>query len=77
MSRDPIKHRLVRDGTLPSGEPAFNFGVHALTRGEAMEFLITLRRLELYRLAEIDTDIVERAMKTMASFSTRIPDDER
>jgi hypothetical protein len=62
MEMPAIRHRLLKT------EGAFTFMAKGLTRAEALELEMLIRRLELFRVAQIDCGVVEDAMRTMARF---------
>ena len=60
-------HEPVQFGLGKNGH-GYNLAVKGLTRGEVLELFVVIRRLDLYRTVEIDSDVVENAMRTMARF---------
>jgi hypothetical protein len=54
--------------TLGRDAAGYAVALSGLSREEAVEVMATVRRLELYRSASVDVDIVESASRSMAKF---------
>lgn len=61
--RQHIAHTLTQ-----RPDKTYDLGIVGLTRAETAEVLLSIRRLELFRLMEVDSDIVETASRQMAQF---------
>lgn len=59
---EPIQYGIGKNGD------RYNVAVKNLTRGEVLELSVVLRRLDLYRVSMLDTDVVESAIQSMAKF---------
>lgn len=66
--RPTLRHMTAIKRTLDHDEAGYKLSCEGLTRGEVLELLIAMRRLELYRLMEVETDIVEKAARTMGEY---------
>jgi hypothetical protein len=67
LKRRPTTSRSGTGSARMRARSRYKFAMKGLTHGEALELMCIVRRLELYRVAMIDTDIVESSMRTMAN----------
>lgn len=63
--RQQITHKLDR---AHGGADGYSLTCTGLTRAEVIELLVVMRRLDLFRVMEVDADTVENGARTMAQF---------
>jgi hypothetical protein len=64
------KHQTIRHG-IDKDSDGYKVAATGLTRPEVIELLIAIRRLELFRLMDVDVDVVETSARTMAEFEEK------